>query len=450
MMNPPALRRTAFFILLATMITVNLLRFVNLENVPRGFYIDELTGAVDAHCIATEGTDYSGKKWPLFGFGFGPKPPTQMYPLALWVKIFGVSIGSVRAFSAFAYTLGLLGIFLLARLLGGSACAWLTLFASSISPWGWMFSRIAFEGLLGTVFLVWGVFCFLRSRRWWDMVITGFLMACAMYSYPAIRLEAPLIIFLLIGYQIKQKNISLRSWAVLLTVLTLCCIPLVYYTFKGPLLERFNQVSITSTTSSWKELPVTFIRNFLAHLGPKYLFMTGDNNYRHSTRHFGVLSWLDMLGLAAGLAQLIILLRKKRMPSHLVIFLLMAAAAGIVPAALTWEGIPHALRSLGSQPFTELLVGYSLAKAMDLWPQVLLAASVTGAIFAASFLTVYFRIYPAQSAQAFDPAVRVEAEHCKTEQDWVNFFLHHGNESIIFRYYIISHYHKPYSSWFFN
>lgn len=444
------LKNAAFFIILATILIVNLLRFWNLENAPKGFYIDEITSAVNAHCMATDGTDYSGKKWPLFGFGFGsPKPPTQLYPLGFWVKIFGISIGSVRAFSAFAYTLGLIGLFLLARLMGGPTCAWATLLVSSISPWGWMLSRLAFESILGPLFLIWGVFCFLRNPRWGNMVLAGFFMACAMYSYPPTRLQAPLVILLLVGYQIKQKHVALKSLGIFFIVLAVCCVPLLRGTLQGPLLDRFNSISILSTTSSATDFLMTFTKNYFSHLSPQYLFLTGDNNYRHSTRHFGELSWLDMLGLGAGVWLFILLLKKKKRPSPLVIFLLMAAASGIVPAALTWESLPNALRSFGAQPFTELLLGYSLAQAIDRWPNILIVGSVTGAIFAASFLSVYFTTYPADSAEAFQSDLRLEAEHCKTDQDWVKFFLHYANDRIIFQYYLMRNYQKPYSTWFF-
>jgi hypothetical protein len=274
-------------------------------------------------------------------------------------------------------------------------------------------------------------------------------MACAMYSYPPTRLHAPLVILLMLGYQIKQKNISLKPLGIFLTTLALCCVPLVFGTLKGPLLDRFNSISITSTTSSWTDFLVTFTKNYCSHLSPKFLFLTGDNNYRHSTKHFGELSWVDMLGLGAAIVFLFILFKKKKRPSHLVFFLLMAAASGIIPAALTWEGLPNALRSFGAQPFTELLIGYSLAHAIGRWPKTLIAISLTGAIFAVSFLTVYFTTYPAESAEAFQSNIRTEAEACQTQQDWVKFFLHYSNDRIILRYYITRNYPGRYSSWFF-
>ncbi len=443
-----SIKRTAFLILLTTILLVDLLRFFDLENVPQGFYIDEIASAVSAHCLATQGTDIPGKKWPLFSFlNFGsPKPPTQTYPMALWIKIFGVSIASIRGFEAFAYTLGLVGLFFLARLMGGPTCAWLTLLASSLSPWGWMFSRIAFESILGPMFLVWGVFFFLRNSSWWNMAVSAFFMACAMYSYPPTRLHAPLVVLLLVGYQMKQKKLSLMPLGLFFIVLTLCSAPLVEGILQGPLQARFNGLSIASKTSSWRDLSVIFTQNYFSHLSPKFLFLTGDNNYRHSTRHFGELSWLDMLGLCAGLFFLIRLFKKWKAPSPLVIFLLMAAASGIIPAALTNEGLPHALRSMGTQPFIELLVGYCLAQAVECWPPLLLAASVTGAAFGASFLFVYFKIYPGESAEAFMSKVRIDAEHCQTERDWSNFALQ--NPPLIARYYILRNYHKPCSVWF--
>jgi len=448
----PNLKNIAFGIILATIIAVNVLRFLDLENAPKGFYIDEITSVVNAHCIATEGKDYSGKKWPLFGYiGLGsPKPPTQMYPMALWIKIFGISIGSIRAFSACAYIFGLIGLFLLARLLGGSTCAWGTLLAASLSPWGWMFSRVAFESILGPVFLIWGVYFFLRNAKWLNMVLAGFFMACAMYSYPPTRLHAPLVILLLIWFQNKQNKFSLKSLGLFIVVMTFLCAPLVYDTLQGGVfVERFNGISIASKASSWGQLISLFSHNYLLHLSPKFLFLTGDNDYHCSTKHFGELSWVDMLGLGAGLVFLGILIKKRKAPSHFIIFLLLAAAAGIIPSALTWQDIPNALRSLGAQPFVELLVGYCLARAVERWPQILIVVSITGILFAACFLTVYFKTYPIESADDFGSDIRIEAEHCQTDQDWIKFLMHHVNDRVLFQYYIMRNYHKPYSSWFF-
>ncbi len=443
------LKNIAFFFILLTILVVNMMRFVNLECIPKGFYGDEISSTLNSNSLATEGVDIQGKKWPLFSvIGFGsPKPPTQTYPLALWIKAFGFSITSVRSFSVCAFTLGLLGIFLLARILGGPTCAWLTLLAASISPWGWMFSRIAIESTLGPVFLIWGVFFFLRNSRWFDMVLSAFFINCAMYSYPPTCLHSLLIIPLLIGFQFRQKK--LRPWylGIFIIAFAICTAPLYISSHQESMQFRFNSLSIFSQTSSWKDITITFTKNYLSHLSSKFLFISGDNNIRHSTGHFGELSWLDMLGICSGLLLACKSIKKKKTPSHLVIFLLLAAAAGIVPAALTWEGLPHALRALGAQPFIELLVGYCLAKTIDLWPPLLLVSSLTAIVFAVCFLITYFNTYPDESADAWGAQMRIDAEHCQTDEDWINYIYDHHPE-IMVRYFILRNYHKPCALWF--
>ena len=160
------------------------------------------------------------------------------------------------------------------------------------------------------------------------MVLGGSLIACAMYSYPPAALHAPVVILLVIGYQVKQKKIPLAPLGLFLIVLGLLCAPLVYYTLKGgPFVKHFNDKFIAFKSASPIDCIMVFIRNYFAHLNPRFLFLTGDNIYRYSTRHFGILSWLDVLGLGAGLVLLINSLKKrKKTPNDLAVFLLMAAA----------------------------------------------------------------------------------------------------------------------------
>jgi hypothetical protein len=76
---------------------------------------------------------------------------------------------------------------------------WLVLFAALLSPWGFQYSRIAWEGPLAPAFMVLSVGAMFRIRcrlahgvRW--AVASGILGACSMVSYPPLRATVPFVL----------------------------------------------------------------------------------------------------------------------------------------------------------------------------------------------------------------------------------------------------------------
>ena len=81
----------------------------------------------------------------------------------------------------------------------------------------------------------------------------------------------------------------------------LSLLPLAWGYVYGSLPRRFNDISISNVDylhslgkagSPWDIMGI-FIHNYLLHLSPDFLFVTGDPSYVHSTRHLGLLSWFD-------------------------------------------------------------------------------------------------------------------------------------------------------------
>src|SRR5438105_1036733 len=110
-------------LMILTIIVVNILRFWQLDNVPYGFNVDEMSGAVTVACMETEGVDAHLHPHPLFfeqHYGT-PKPPIYTYPAIVWSKIFGHKVESLRGFTAFFNILTIVGLFLLARLIAGNS-----------------------------------------------------------------------------------------------------------------------------------------------------------------------------------------------------------------------------------------------------------------------------------------------------------------------------------------
>lgn len=365
-------------------------RFVRLNDTPAGFYLDEAAGAATLLCIEEPRLFF--EEFPGTGTFF---TPTYVYSGAAWTSVFGSSIAALRAHVAFYSVLTVVAVFLVARSLLGLDAGLFAALAAALSPWGFTFARIAWDPPLAPCFAMWAVYCFLR--RWF--VVSGLLFAAAMYTYPPARLHVPLIVLMLFYRSYKSH----RSYTTYLT-LALAVLPLAIL----PLNTRANALAVWST-----EAPFTrFAWNLLSHLSLDFLVLRGDLNPRHGTQAFGILSWLDLLALVAGVW---FLRRQQWQPA---VFAAVGWLGALAVASLTWEGIPHALRSLTGWPFLALLTGTLLAAACERWrvaPYLVLACALA---FPAAFLNVYFTTYRTASAPHFDAVLREEAERAQSTGNW--------------------------------
>jgi uncharacterized membrane protein len=371
-------------------------RFVRLGDTPAGFYLDEAAGAATMLCIEQPGLFFE----EIAGTGTF-FTPAYVYSGALWTKGFGSSIAAIRAHVALYSVLTIVAVFLIARLFLGLDGGLLAALAGAISPWGFLFSRIAWDPPLAPCFLMWGVYCFLRRSRGF-VVVAGVLFSAAMYTYPPLRLHVPLIVLMLIAL-----DRDVRRAAVVVSTMAIVCAPLVWLTVDGTLTARANALAVWSTDAPLRY----FVRGLARHLSPRFLVLYGDSNPRHGAQMFGVLSWLDLIAFA-GLATL------ARANRKLLVLAAFAFFTALTVASLTWEGVPHALRAIAGWPFVSLLTGALLAPVVARWriaPWVVLIAAIA---FSAAFLNVYFTTYRAASAGHFDAVLREEAEKARVSGEW--------------------------------
>ncbi len=435
-------------------VSINFLRFVALDKAPLGFQIDESAAATACMCL--------GKAWVtprltspgiFIDLNFGsPKPPTYSYPGALWVDIFGGSIASVRAFSAFWGTLGILGIFFLGLTLWGWRFGLIAVVLATASPWLWMFSRVAYESIIGPVMLVWGLFFFFRAKSWWDWIWSALFAVLSMYSYPPMRMLVPLVLVPAGFYQYRRGKWDWRNFGFMFASAAILLMPLIYLTLKGSLQFRFNEVSIFNTeylnsigkTATFPNLFWIFISNFFAHFNPRFLFLSGDPNWIHSTQKAGILDWGDTLGI---LAAIVLIFNPRRIfgenngTNHRAFlgFCLAGYLLGIVPSSLTYLGIPHALRSIGSWPFAILAAGYGIWRVSERWPVIWAFFLTVTIVFSTVFLSDYFTSYPQRSKGMFSYIPREVAENAKTDSDWQRFMLLSLPADYQFQYYLMQY-----------
>jgi 4-amino-4-deoxy-L-arabinose transferase-like glycosyltransferase len=394
------------------------LRFVALEKSPPGFYVDEAAVSAQVICIQQSGTDNFKRSFPIFApvLGGGYATPAMLYAGAAWTTVFGYSIASLRSFAALHGALTVVGVFFLALALWRRRdTAWFAALACALSPWGFIFSRIAWDPPLAPCYFIWGLVFILTDGRFEKSraLIGGLLLSLACYSYPPLRLQSALVlppVFIVCFHAFPKRRAS-YVFAALAFAISL--IPLAELTLSGEVQGRFNVLSITSDSYLKQfggfSVPLVlkiFAHNMALNLSPSFLFWSGDGNLRHSTQVVGEWSWLEILAL---LSALVLFVRKKLTvrKSEVVIFSLLvwSYVAGVIPAAMTWESNPHALRSIGAYPFLALAAGFALERSIEVWRGARFLILAVALAFAGYYFTDFFADFPYRSELWFDTAV---------------------------------------------
>lgn len=389
----------------------NALRFIGLEISPPGFYADESYGATQVICLWQTGADFFGNQSPLFAISGPGEPiysPTYLYGQLLWTTVFGHSIAAFRSYAAIITTLTILFLYLYTRNLLSSKAALYIAFVATVMPWSWQFSRIAWDPPLAPLFLILGLWVSTLKNGWWA---AGLPLGLAIYSYPPLRIIVPLLWLCLPNLSFKRKIIGL-------IVLFLTCIPLALQLQDENFLSRSNMLTIWSSTFynpyrhfSFIELIPVFWKNWIAHFSPSFLFIHGENNLRHSIQSFGMLSWLNLLSLG-GLFYLVFskLINRKNEGVFLskqyevLIIGLCGVCISLIPAALTNEASPHALRTISAWPFYAIFSGVILFRLSEVlsYSKVYIATLFIGSVFFASYQYHYFVSYPEIAKEGFE------------------------------------------------
>jgi 4-amino-4-deoxy-L-arabinose transferase-like glycosyltransferase len=438
--KPESLRDGIYLRLIGLLILVGCLgRFVALGGNPPGFYRDEAASAMNVICISQSGADASGNQFPLFSeaLGGGFSTPAYLYFGAVWARIFGTSIYSFRSMAAFFNVLTIVALFLCARLLLGPKAALLTALTAVLSPWSFQLSRVNWDPPLAPCFLVWGVYFFMRSNRVYDAASAAALFALSMYSYPPLRVQVPLLLAPLLWLKWKHSGLRRSVMATCGTVGVIVAMPLLIGTLSGELQTRYEALSIFSKhylrqfgDSSPFLIPKIFLQNLLVHFSPNYLFFSGDANWRHSSQFTGQLSWVDDFALLLGIALLLALwlqpsqrraVRPGLFSRSVLLFSFLGVLAGTVPPALTWEGLPHALRSIGVWPFACLATGQILWRTSERWRFVLPIIVGLSSVYICLYTRDYFTRYRAEAGLWFDSPVAEAAQKARATGNWSEF-----------------------------
>ena len=413
------------------------LRLVELDRVPAGFFHDEAEKAYSAYSVARVGgvfdfTKLQSRASVGWGGAAAVTPAFSRHPLFVnvWgsytsmayqygalpvLSVAGLEVRAARLPAALTGALTVLVAFVLALRLTRRArvAVWTALFLT-VSPWHLVFSRWAAQGILVPLFLslaVWawsGVFRKGRVRQG-RLLVSAVCFPLAFYCYSGA--EPFLLAFwgwlVWIGRREILRHARALAPAALVFLILLIPTLVALLGGSGEGMGRFNRLSVWGMDAPLTFRALVFLKNYLAHFSPQFLFLSGDANPRHAVEGFGEMLWVEAPLLVAGLFRVCKRVRNPRARAERLLlgwFLLAPLSA-----ALTNEGIPHALRTLHALPCPQILCalgglelggwvrrrwrkGYWLAR----------GGALVWGLNAVVFLAAFFVLYPVQSAPVFE------------------------------------------------
>lgn len=320
-------------------------RLWQLENIPQGIYPDEAMNANDA--LTSPGK--------IFYPNNNGREGLWINLIALSFSIFGISVWSFKIVPAIAGILTVIGLYLAAKEIfrnekGRKAIALLASFFLAISFWHVNFSRIGFRAILVPLVMTFAFYFLLkgfRTGRFWYFVAAGIIFGLGFHTYISFRLAVLLLPIIFLIY-FKQREFFAKSTVFLIFVF-ITALPIGIYFLQNPefFISRAGGISVFSQDNPVLE----FAKSLVTHLA-MFNFL-GDGNWRHNLADSPQLFWpvgiLFLIGITASL--------KKALSSAIYILPSAWLFIMLLPGALSYEGIPHALRTIGAIPPAYILAG---------------------------------------------------------------------------------------------
>lgn len=348
-------------LLFAIIIIAFFLRIHDIESIPAGIYPDEAVNGTDA-ISANETGNY---RW-FYTNNFG-REGLFINLQAFSLKIFGNTVLGLKFWSIIFGTLTVLGVFLLTRELFRSYRAGLIAsYLTAFSFWAINFSRIGFRAIMLPFILVFSfyfLFRGIRTKNYFNFIVSGLIYGLGFHTYIAYRVSPLILVILLASFMITRKNFLREYWKQIVIFIASVCVaalPLLYDFYSHPeyFQSRSNAISVFSPEVNQGHLIKTLARSFDLSL-VKFNFW-GDQNWRHNYPPYPILDPIAGIFFLSGLAYLVIKffhlaflrfrhkIRDEKFDIYL--FLLVWFLVMLAPEFLTAEGLPHALRSIGTLP----------------------------------------------------------------------------------------------------
>ncbi len=412
-----------------------IVRIYNIDSIPAGIYPDEANNGTNAYDAQLNGEyqwfypDNNGREGLYLNF------------MALLFKFFDVSLLTLKLPSITMGVFTVIGVYFLSRelFISKPRLALIASHLTAVSFWAINFSRIAFRAIMMLPILTFSfyfIFRGIRTNKWWDFALAGFIFGLGFHTYIAFRIAPALLIVLLVlflmQYGFKFIKDYWLSGVIFITFMLLSAFPMLYTFHTHPefLNSRTGDVSVFATNENGlvpvlTETVTTSLLKFNVY---------GDQNWRHGYPPYSTLEpFVGIMFLGGILLSTIIFLlyfyrrlSKKIRNRKLVTHGLLIAwfFAFLAPEFLTTEGLPHSLRSIGVLPivyiFAAFFINFIIERAEKHSYKIYFTTSIlmlTLLLLSGFCSIIKYHVYWAtepEQAQAFNKSLTDIAHHIQT------------------------------------
>jgi 4-amino-4-deoxy-L-arabinose transferase-like glycosyltransferase len=378
-------------------------RFTRLSTAPPGFFTDEASIGYNAFSILKTGKDEHNQTMPIYFEAFGEyKNPVFIYSAIPFIKLLGLTINSVRLTAAFwGVAFILIFTYFIHQLFKNLTTSLFSLALALTNPWLFQLSRIGFEVITYPVLLITSIFFIHRftiTKKFNYFLLFVLSLGISFYTYTSGRLLS--VLFLIVGLWIYRKHFKVPHFFIISILFFLTLVPAILWEsyHPGSLSSRFNIVSIFNYIHFSPKLILTIIWQYLEHFFPRFLFLTGDGNLRHSPGFHSLFFWISGPLLIFGFNSFF-----RSYKSPFIRFLLLAFFLSPIPSALTIQS-PHALRAIALLPIALIIIStgfHQLAK-INSNTKIILLIMLLFFLETISFYLDYFKFYPKQAEIWFE------------------------------------------------
>lgn len=376
------------------------LRFLNVTSSPPSLNWDEVAIGYNANSILQTGMDEWGEPYPLHFKSYGEyKLPAQIYASIPGIYLFGLTEIGVRITPIVYGVLTVLVLFFLTLKLFKSPT--IALFASlllAISPWHIQLTRASFESSFSVLWVSLGILFFVMGlERGKYFLLSALFFVVSVYTYNSARIFVPLFLLSLSIVYYKQLIKLKKYFFISLILFFVLVLPIILFFVQGKGLIRYGSVGITaeeglvhrvSKVRGESTLPQPlprllynkatftsyyFASNYLSHFSPEFLFIKGASHVEHHVQGIGELYLIQAPFLLLGIFILLFKVRwlkleddklKNYKKYRAILFLWLMLA--FIPASLTNDSIPNALRTAIAIPTFQIITALGLVVVVEL------------------------------------------------------------------------------------
>jgi uncharacterized membrane protein len=349
-----------------------LLRLYKLDQLPVGLNVDEASNGYDAFSLGYNGRDQHGNLLPIMFKSFHDwVSPLLTYLTVPFVKIFGLSVWSVRLPVALLGSLSVVLTFLNLKKLGVKP-VWQVFGTLLIGLGGWhiLVSRWAIPPSAVPFFstlLLWSIFSLVENensqgfrQQITRMLLTTISALLLIYAYPTQKVFVPLFFTFSSALLWIVRPQLRRSLVVGFLAFVLGALPLLLPSALHP--EIYNKRYAQSSIFDDRYPIVTFVTEYFDYFSPGFLFFEGDRSTIHQVDGVPTFTVALLLPLVAGaflvIQQGVFFIRKRNNDDVKTLFLLLLGGwilISPIPAALT-DDPRHTLRVIHLFPSLILLI----------------------------------------------------------------------------------------------